>query len=162
MAAGSNSQAISYPAGTLGTLMELYQQAVDDFVVYLRARSPAEISASAEFSGQTIRITGILKHVAHAGFEYANDARRGLGKPLLAASAPSDLIADIVSIIPQMAEALEGVWHLTDPEIGKILIDEPWDVRYTLEQIIEHAIVHIPWHKRQCRRVLERAGFACQ
>ena len=159
MAAGSKSQAISYPAGTLGTLMEIYQQAVDDFVAYLRARSPAEILASAEFNGQTIRITGILKHVAHAGFEYANDARRGLGKPLAAASAPSDPIEAIVSIIPQMAEALEGVWHLTDPEIGKILIDEPWDVRYTLEQIIEHAIVHIPWHKRQCRRVLERAGF---
>ena len=162
MAAGSTSQGISYPAGTLGTLMEIYQQAVDDFVVYLRARTPAEISASAEFNGQTIRIMGILKHVAHAGFEFANDARRGLGKALVEEPARADPIEDIVSIIPQMAEALKGFWHLTDPEIGEILIDEPWDVRYTLEQIIEHAIVHIPWHKRQCRRVLQRAGFACQ
>jgi len=159
MAAGSNSQETSYPAGTLGTLMEIYQQAVDDFVAYLRACAPAELTASAEFNGQTIRIRGILEHVAHVGFEYANDARRGLGKALVEAAAPVDLIEDIVSIIPQMAEALEGFWHLTDPEIGEVLIDEPWNVRYTLEQILEHAIVHIPWHKRQCRRVLERAGF---
>jgi hypothetical protein len=163
MAGDQDASPASYPAGTLGTLMEIYQQATEDFVAYLRARTPVELSAGAVFNGRTVTIKEILNHVVYAGNEFANDLRRGLGRPMDQSAAPADVIEAIVAIAPRTAAALERAWHLTDPEIGKVLIDQPWNVRYTLEQVMEHAIVHILWHKRQCKRVWERAakGASC-
>jgi hypothetical protein len=50
------------------------------------------------------------------------------------------------------AETLEGKWQLTDEEIQKAEIKVTWGSVYDIEQIIEHAIVHILRHRRQVEK----------
>ena len=40
-------------------------------------------------------------------------------------------------------------------EIEKIKMPTPWGTTYTLEQMLEHAIVHILRHRRQIERLLQ-------
>lgn len=150
---------MTYPAGSLGTFMELYRDAVDDFIAWLATLSPEDLTAQAQFGEATVRIPDILSHVAGAGAAFARDARRAItgsdAKP--AQKPPENLIERIRSIVPQMVAALEGGWHLSDPELAKMVIDTPWNQRFSLDQLLEHAIVHVLWHKRQGRRVIAKA-----
>jgi hypothetical protein len=90
---------------------------------------------------------------------YAEDARgavKGLeAKKKIELSA--DLIEEVAGMVPRMTEALEGGWELGEQELAKMMIDTPWGQRFTLDQMMEHAIVHVLWHGRQCRRVVAKA-----
>ena len=54
---------------------------------------------------------------------------------------------------------LEGKWLMTDDEITAVKMDVPWGVRYDLEQLLEHAIVHVLRHRRQIERFLSEPQF---
>jgi hypothetical protein len=54
------------------------------------------------------------------------------------------------------AETLDGKWEMTDEEIDGITIHSRWGVDYTLEQLLEHAVVHILRHRRKIERLLGR------
>jgi len=57
-------------------------------------------------------------------------------------------------------DTLEGKWLMTDPEIMAVKIDAPWGAHYDMEQLLEHAIVHILRHRRQIERFLSEPKFA--
>ena len=67
------------------------------------------------------------------------------------------LEAETGAVVGRMAEALRGSWDLTDAQVDAATADTYWGTRYTLEQILDHAIVHILWHKRQVARVVRMA-----
>ena len=58
------------------------------------------------------------------------------------------------------AQTLEGRWEMKDKEMADIVIDSSWGVRYDLEQLLEHAIVHILRHRRQIERLLQESKKA--
>ena len=43
---------------------------------------------------------------------------------------------------------------MTDKEIENIIMLSPWGVTYNLEQLLEHAIVHILRHRRQIEKFM--------
>jgi hypothetical protein len=47
---------------------------------------------------------------------------------------------------------------MTDEEITAVKMPVRWGPTYDLEQLLEHAIVHILRHRRQVERFLERMG----
>jgi hypothetical protein len=47
---------------------------------------------------------------------------------------------------------------MTDEEIMAVSMKVRWGPTYDLEQLLEHAIVHILRHRRQIERFLERMG----
>jgi uncharacterized damage-inducible protein DinB len=51
-------------------------------------------------------------------------------------------------------QTLEGKWEMKDEEIEGMAIKTRWSVTYNLEQLLEHAIVHILRHRRQVERFL--------
>jgi hypothetical protein len=57
-----------------------------------------------------------------------------------------------------MAETLEGKWEMTDEEVQAVSMKSRWGANYDLEQLLEHAIVHILRHRRQIERFLEKMG----
>jgi hypothetical protein len=148
-----------YPPGVLGPYMELYEAEVDRFINYLRALDQNDLQAQATFAETTISIPKILTHVAHAGMAYAEDAR-GVIKGLEAKqkfTLNPDPIEAVLAIVPRMRDALDGAWDRTESELSKMIIDTPWGQKFSLDQMMEHAIVHIPWHHRQCKRVIASA-----
>ena len=53
-------------------------------------------------------------------------------------------------------ETLDGKWEMSDDEIDKIVIHSGWGVTYNLEQLLEHAIVHVLRHRRQVEKFLAK------
>jgi hypothetical protein len=53
-------------------------------------------------------------------------------------------------------ETLEGRWEYSDEQVSAVRIDSRWGVQYDMEQMLEHAIVHILRHRRQIERFLEK------
>jgi hypothetical protein len=53
-------------------------------------------------------------------------------------------------------ETLEGRWEYSDEQVSAVCINSRWGVQYDMEQMLEHAIVHILRHRRQIERFLEK------
>jgi hypothetical protein len=51
-------------------------------------------------------------------------------------------------------ETLENHWELSDDELMNVRIDSRWGQKYDIEQLLEHAIVHILRHRRQLDKFL--------
>lgn len=107
-------------------------------------------------------IQKILAHVLRAGYRYAINIRRHNGGNDLA----TDYIyhtrsEDYVGALKEMLSFTESVFQdfpgmeleEKDPE-KKMLVS--WGQRYSVEQLMEHAIVHILRHRRQIERRLEQ------
>jgi hypothetical protein len=151
---------MSYPAGTLGTLMELYEQEVGEFVGYLRGLGEG-LAVSTVINEETVSVRGILRHVTESGYAYAAYARgaikgQGITVPV-EVPAFADPVEGVAAVVGRMAEALRGSWEMTDAQIEAAVAETYWGTRYNLEQILEHAIVHVLWHRRQVGRVVRMA-----
>jgi hypothetical protein len=63
----------------------------------------------------------------------------------------------IKHMLAYTAETLEGRWEYSDEQTGAVRINSRWGVQYDMEQMLEHAIVHILRHRRQVERFLEKS-----
>ena len=60
------------------------------------------------------------------------------------------------SMLGYTVETLSGRWEMSDQEMDEIKIDTKWGMTYNLEQLLEHAIVHILRHRRQIERLKQQ------
>src|SRR5262249_33719604 len=99
----------------------------------------------------------IMTHVVRAGYGYADYIRAQFG--ISPTSHPDGLLsyenlrADFDAMLDYTAQTLDGRWEMPEDDIAGIAIDSRWGVRYDLEQLLEHAIVHILRHRRQIERL---------
>ena len=102
-------------------------------------------------------IQSILHHVVRAGYGYATDIREALDmpgtRPELSPPTPEDIETQIDEMMSYSEDTLEGKWMLSDDEIMRVKIDAPWGQTYDMEQLLEHAIVHVLRHRRQIERL---------
>ena len=63
-------------------------------------------------------------------------------------------------MLQHTATTLEGKWELPDEQIMAVKMRVRWGPVYDLEQMLEHAIVHILRHRRQIERFLTEPRFA--
>jgi uncharacterized damage-inducible protein DinB len=61
---------------------------------------------------------------------------------------------EIDKMLAYTIETLDGNWELNDKEMNKIVIKSAENFTETLEQLLEHAIVHILRHRRQTNKFL--------
>jgi hypothetical protein len=97
--------------------------------------------------------------VVASGYGYANRMRGALSLPVrdhpyvvLSRTQSLELLGHMLRFT---AETLEGRWHYTDDQILAIHMTSRWGPE-NLEQLLEHAIVHILRHRRQIERFLAR------
>ena len=121
----------------------------DDFTLILDTQTKDEDCRS---------VQTIISHVIGAGYHYADYIRKPFG---ISATSPSRRLlsrqeakVQLEAMLDYTAQTLEGRWEMSDAEMAEILIDSSWGVRYDLEQMLEHAIVHILRHRRQMERLL--------
>ena len=158
----------AYRKGAIGALMDEYERASSDlklllssipedkFIEILDTQTKDEDCRSAQT---------IMKHVIGAGYGYADYIRGALGivstSPARRLFSPAEVESQIDAMLEYTVHTLEGRWEMTDDEIVSVVIDSRWGVRYDLEQLLEHAIVHILRHRRQIERLMSssmRAG----
>lgn len=149
----------SYRSGALGALMDEYERAAGE-LKHLVERIPEEDFVrvvDSLTSDDTCRSAQtIMTHVVRAAYGYADYIRAQIS---LASERPpnkllshSESLEQLEAALRYTAETLEGRWGMSEEEIMKIVIKSPWGVVYDLEQMLEHAIVHILRHRRQLEK----------
>lgn len=147
--------------GNIGALMDEYERAAvelrslvgnlseDDFVKVLDAETADEDCRS---------VQTIMAHVVGAGYSYADYIRELFAIP--SQRPPREMFphgessARLDAMLEYTARTLEDRWVMSDDEIADTVIHSRWGVTYDIEQLLEHAVVHILRHRRQIEKLI--------
>lgn len=148
-----------YRKGAIGSLLDEYEKALTEIKSVLQNIREADYSRVVEGEDDHCRsIQVIMNHVVRAGHGYANyicDA--------LSMSAPAiedkqipqtEIVGEIDRMFARTAAIFEGEREITDEEINDIFFKTRWCESYNIDQLLEHAIVHILRHRRQIQKFL--------
>jgi len=146
-------------------LMDEYERASSDLRLVLREVSDdefLEVIDKRTDDDNCRSVQTIMSHVIEAGYGYADYIRGVLGiqsaRPAGRLVSRPEVEARLDEMLEYTVQTLEGRWEMTDDEITSVVIDSGWGVRYDLEQLLEHAIVHILRHRRQIQRLRKGNG----
>ena len=155
----------AFRKGAIGALMDEYERASSDLKLLFRNISEErfiEILDTQTKDEDCRSAQTIMKHVVGAGYGYADYIRGALGSastsPARRLFAVDDVEAQIDAMLEYTVQTLEGRWEMTEEEMTSVVIDSRWGVRYDVEQLLEHAIVHILRHRRQIERLTQSSA----
>ena len=149
--------------GAIGALLDEYEKSIRELQATLSPISNEELITVADPATEDPdcrSIQTIMGHVVRAGYGYAIEIRRAQGEELdFRASELLGSIAAFQDALDQMFAYNEQTFR-DYPELEleqydpakKLLVK--WGQRYDVEQLLEHAIVHILRHRRQIERFL--------
>lgn len=151
----------TYRSGAVGALMDEYERAASE-LRRLIERIPEEdfvrVVDEQTTDDACRSVQTIMSHVVRAGYGYADYIREQFS---IASTRPGNKLLSHQESLEQldaalryMAQTLEGRWEMNDEEISTIVINSPWGVVYDIEQLLEHAIVHILRHRRQIEKFI--------
>ena len=150
-----------YREGAMGALMDEYEKALDELLQVVKpiTQDQFETIVDYETKDESCRsIQTILSHVIGAGYAYSDYIRDRLGLEIT--SSPVDLkqVNHITNFLQRMFEYMLETVELMSPFTDEIwmstLIRTRWGQNYDLEQLLEHAIVHLLRHRRQLEKFL--------
>ena len=153
----------TYRQGWLGALMDEYERAAGELAQVVTGISDEEyglVRDTATKDEECRSIRTVFFHVVAAGYGYAILLRIAWGLEKL--DRPRDAIertdapAALQAMLEATSAALEGKWNLSEDEGAALQIRSGWGVVYDLEQLLEHAIVHVLRHRRQIERFLSQ------
>lgn len=153
----------TYRSGAIGALMDEYERAAaelrrlveqipdEEFARVVDSRTKDEDCRSAQT---------IMSHVVGAGYGYA-DYIRGLfsvasSRPPYRLLSRRESLEQLDAVLAYTAQTLEGRREMSEKEISGAVIESSWGVVYDLEQLLEHAIVHVLRHRRQIENFRSR------
>jgi uncharacterized damage-inducible protein DinB len=151
----------TYRKGAVGAMMDEYERAAGELVRVVERLSDAEFEVvrDPETPNEECRsIQTVAHHVARSGYAYANYLRVAFSLPTTPAEIPVVSRAawpgQLAEMLATTAAALDGRWEMSDEAIQAVRIPVRWGPIYDLEQLLEHAIVHVLRHRRQIERFL--------
>ena len=151
----------SYREGAVGALLDEYERAVWELrrLVEQIAETDALRVVDPTTEDEDCRsVQTIMSHVVNAGYGYADLLRKHFSitstRPPKALLSQREYLERLDAVLAYTAETLEGRWRMTDEEISGAVINSGWGVRYDVEQLLEHAIVHVLRHRRQIEKFM--------
>lgn len=143
-------------------LLDEYARAIRDFDAALRPISAERYHSACKLSNKSFPdMRAILKHVISAGHVYAdyiamaisgNDPG-GAGQKRRH-DTPVEALESVWGAFDAMVDVLAPIQNLDEDAMDRFIVKTRWNVDYTLDQMLEHAIVHILRHRRQIERWL--------
>lgn len=147
--------------GAVGALLDEYEKSIDELICVIEDVVPMELThiVDAETVDLDCRsIQSILTHVVQSGYTYVVEIRKWLGENVTYRNKVSLLTAeDYASALKEMFRYSEDLFA-DYPSIAVSVMNDDhkihvrWGQRYDVEQLMEHAIVHILRHRRQVER----------
>ena len=147
--------------GAIGALMDEYERASADLknlVGKISETDFVKIVDSVTKDDDCRSVQTIVSHVTNSGYGYANYIRDWFGIPknfpdrrLL---SQNDFSMELDKMLAYTSETLQDKWKYSDEEIMKIKMIVRWGPQYDLEQLLEHAVVHILRHRRQIEKFI--------
>jgi len=151
----------NYRKGAVGALMDEYERAVLELKNVLRQVSADEFVEIRDLQTEDEdcrSIQTIVSHVVGSGYGYANGIRRKFAmpatKPQRTAFEHSEAFECLDDLVEYTAQTLENHWEISGKEMMAMIIESNAEFTENLEQLLEHAIVHILRHRRQIEKFL--------
>lgn len=151
--------------GALGALMDEYERAIEELKVLLQTIDTATFTRilDAQTKDNDCRsVQTITNHVVRSGYGYANYIRkyfkedfteRKTNYQLLTSEAAS---TELDHVLKYTEATLSNKWNLSQSKLYKTMIHTTWGQNYDIDQLMEHAIVHILRHRRQIEKLLSQ------
>ena len=146
--------------GPKGALLDEYERAINELKQVISDVSPTDLTMIADKTTadeNCVSIQSILAHVVSAGYSYANHVRKLKNAPFeLWQKTTRAVITDCNDDLDTMfAFTIQTFSFFTESETGnefKGKIETTWGQNYDIEQMWEHAIVHVLRHRRQIEK----------
>lgn len=145
--------------GAFGALMDEYERAsldLKNLVGQIHGTDFKKIVDSITKDEDCRSVQRIVSHVTNSGYGYANYLRDWFSIPKSSPErkliSQKDLSVQLDKMLAYTSETLQDKWELTDEEIMKVKMIVRWGPQYNLEQLLEHAVVHILRHRRQIEK----------
>ena len=150
--------------GTIKALLGEYKRAINELIVVIKPLSSSEITRIRDYettNPDCRSIQTILTHIIHAGYGYTNyienhpDYKQGRPPKQYSENAHQ-----YIEHLNNMFEYCETFFiknpfiQLEETDNSK-KITTSWGQQYDIDQLIEHAIVHILKHRRQIENFIK-------
>jgi len=152
----------TYRKGAVGAMMDEYERAGAEFRSRIAGLTEEQYTriVDAESANENCRSAHtIMSHVVAAGYGYANYIRDAFSmtrnSPPNRPLAHGESLTEFDSMLAYTEATLDGRWEMAEDEISAVSMNVHWGPTYDLEQLLEHAIVHILRHRRQ----IDKWGF---
>ncbi len=151
----------TYRSGGVGAMMDEYDRAATELERIIGGISDEEFERerdSRTTDPNCKSIKTIMNHVIGSGYGYADSIRQAYAVP--SERPPAAVLSRVPSLeglknmLGYTSATLEGRWNYTDEQVSAVHIQSRWGVHYDMEQMLEHAIVHVLRHRRQVERFL--------
>jgi uncharacterized damage-inducible protein DinB len=153
----------SYRPGPIGALMDEYERAVSELrrLVERVPEDEAVRVVDPHTEDDDCRsVQTVMSHVVGAGYGYADYLRQVFSipsaRPPRRLLSPHEFLEQLDAMLSYTVLTLEGRWEMSADEITSAVINSGWGVRYDVEQLLEHAIVHVLRHRRQIERFIRQ------
>ena len=150
-----------FRSGAIGALMDEYERATLELYRLVQSISDDEFEkiVDNETLDEACRsIQTIAGHVVRAGYGYANYIRKQFDIPVIESEnellSRTESLSRLKQMLSYTEQTLQDKWLMSDEEITGVIIKSRWGVIYDLEQLLEHAIVHILRHRRQIEKFM--------
>ena len=155
---------VTYRSGYVGALLDEYERAARELLAVLERLDDAQylLLRDARTQDENCRsIQSVMSHVVRACFGYADMLNEVWGRPqnpqarrqLPRAEALDGLRAGLRYTL----DAVKGHSDLTEAQAITIRMQSSWGQVYDVDQLFEHAIMHLHRHRRQIERWLADA-----
>ena len=151
--------------GACGALLDEYEQVIEALKAVIRVIPDQELLRVADpltTDDNCSTLQAILAHVVHAGYGYATSIHNLEGPVWLRpAKAFQVQVSAYMDDLDGMFRYTEEVFRtIGDSDLEQIddarKIISGWGQIYDIEQMMEHAIVHVMRHRRQIERLQQR------
>lgn len=153
-----------YRQGALGALMDEYERATLELQRLVEQISNEDFLRVVDphTSDENCRsVQTIIAHVVSAGYGYADYIRQAFALPSTRLSqgllAHEEALTQLEAMLAYTAQTLACRWQMTQEEVDNTTLPTTgWEVTYNLEQLLEHAIVHVLRHRRQIEKFIQQ------
>ena len=149
----------NYRKGGIGAVMDEYEKAAAELENLIKNISESDFIkiVDTETNDEDCRsVQTIVSHVTNSGYGYANSIRDWFSIPKNSPDrkllSKNEFFIRFKDMLAYTSETLEGKWEYSDDDIQKVKMIVRWGPHYDLEQLLEHAVVHILRHRRQIEK----------
>lgn len=151
-----------YRPGAVGALLDIYENVISDLKKLIAGIPDSALTTLIDpttTDENCKSLQAILSHVVHSGFGYATSIHN-LGRhkidrpPKIFHTAIEKYTADLTRIFTFTENVFKEIKdHELEQADNSLKIKSNWGQLYDIEQMTEHAIVHILRHTRQIERL---------
>jgi len=149
--------------GAVGALLDEYEKSIQELRFVIEGLSPAQLEEIIDphtDDASCRSIQTILTHTVRAGYTYITEIRKWLGEDIdYMEKVTLHTTGEYMAALEKMFQANEQLF-LDYPKMKLEEYDSEkkmtvrWGQSYDVEQLMEHAIVHILRHRRQIERFI--------